>query len=228
MFSKNFNFLFLFVLLLYLFFPTTNSSMDAYAYAGYVKYNLSLFTPHHLLYNPFIYVLKTIFETLHPALRILEFSKAINSIFAVINLIILKDILKLQGLKTKDIVWYVLLVAFSFSLWRYGTENETYILPSTFSLLGSFYFLKFSKTENTLPLFLSGLFLTIACLFHQLAILWWLGILIGSYIKSRSIPKTLLYSVSFIIVPVVYIHFSDTILRTPTNIDRKYSQLYFT
>lgn len=203
--QKNYHLLLLSVFVIYLLLPTNNSSMDAYAYAGYVKYNILLFTPHHLLYNPFIYLINECLEAVSITTDILQLSKIINSSFAVINLMVIKNILKLQQVKQKDIIGYLLIIAFSFSLWRFGTENETYILPSTFSLLGSYYFLKFSKTDKATPLLLSGFFLAIACLFHQLCIFWWLGLLIGSFLTSKKLKTALLYSLPFIIVPISYL-----------------------
>ena len=44
------------ILFLYLYFPNNNSSWDGYVYAAQVKYNVDMFQPHHLLYNPLIRV----------------------------------------------------------------------------------------------------------------------------------------------------------------------------
>ena len=55
---------FILIFLLYILFPNNNSSLDSYAYAGYVKYNYFLFTPHHLFSNGIIYVLLQPFKYL--------------------------------------------------------------------------------------------------------------------------------------------------------------------
>ena len=85
--------IFILILLLYIFFPTNNSSLDSYAYAGYLKYNHYLFTPHHLFSNGIIYLLIQPFKYLGVHFDILLFSKIINSLFQIINLLIFYKIL---------------------------------------------------------------------------------------------------------------------------------------
>jgi len=139
---------FILIFLSYILFPTNNSSLDSYAYAGYVKYNYYLFTPHHLFSNVIIYVLLLPFKYLGISIDILLFSKIVNSLFQLINLFIFYKILTFLKIKERTKLLYILILAFSFSLWRYGTENETYIIPIGFSLLGSYYFLKNIKRAN--------------------------------------------------------------------------------
>ena len=84
---------FILIFLSYILFPTNNSSLDSYAYAGYVKYNYYLFTPHHLFSNVIIYVLLLPFKYLGISIDILLFSKIVNSLFQLINLFIFYKIL---------------------------------------------------------------------------------------------------------------------------------------
>ena len=188
----------------YVFFPTNNSTLDAYAYAGYTKYNYFLFTPHHLLHNPLIFFLNFLLQSVGIKIEILVLSKIVNSIFALLNLIVLKKILTELKIPKEETLIYLLILGFSFSLWRYGTENETYIIPNTFSLLGSLFFLKFIHTNDNRKLFFSGFFTMISCLFHQLYIFWWLGLLTGSFLKKKLVKTFFLYATPFILVPIVY------------------------
>jgi hypothetical protein len=196
---------FILIFLSYVFFPTNNSSLDSYAYAGYVKYNYCLFTPHHLFSNGIIYVLLQPFKYLGVRIDILFFSKIVNSIFQLINLLIFYKILTFLKINEKTKLLYILILAFSFSLWRYGTENETYIIPISFSLLGSYYFLKNIKRSKTLYLILSSLFGVLACLFHQIHFFWWFGILFGFYFYNRRFKTIYLYLIPALLVPLSYI-----------------------
>lgn len=196
---------FVLIFLSYILFPTNNSSLDSYAYAGYVKYNHYLFTPHHLFSNVIIYVLLLPFKYLGINIDILLFSKIVNSIFQLINLLIFYKILTFLKINDKKKLLYILILAFSFSLWRYGTENETYIIPIGFSLLGSYYFLKNINKSKTLYIILSSFFGVLACLFHQIHFFWWLGILFGFFLYKRSFKTIYLYLTPTFLVPLSYI-----------------------
>jgi len=191
--------------ILYLLFPTNNSSLDAYAYAAQIKFGQHLFSSHHLLYNAFIYIIIYPIKQLFENVDILLLSKYINSIFVLINLIIFYQILSKLNLVKKEKLLYVLIIGFSFSLWRYGTENETYIIPIAFSLLGSLYCLKYIKDNHVKYIFYSGLFATIACLFHQVHFFWWLGLFVGTIICIKKSTPIFIYSLTALIVPIVYL-----------------------
>lgn len=196
---------FILIFLSYILFPTNNSSLDSYAYAGYVKYNYYLFTPHHLFSNVIIYVLLLPFKYLGISIDILLFGKLVNSIFQLINLFIFYKILTYLKIKEKTKLLYILILAFSFSLWRYGTENETYIIPIGFSLLGSYYFLRNITKSKTSYIILSSFFGVLACLFHQLHFFWWFGILFGFFLYRRSFKVIYLYLIPALLVPLSYI-----------------------
>lgn len=193
------------IALLYLLFPTSNSTLDSYVYAAYVKYNHYLFTPHHLFSNALIYVLIKPLHFLGFHVDILLFSKWVNSIFQIINLYILYHLLGLLKLQEKTKLYWVLFLAFSFSLWRYGTENEAYIVPITFSLLGSLYLLKFIYKQKSKYILLSGLYAAVACLFHQIHFFWWVGLLVGVYLYSKQFKTLVVYILPALLVPVSYV-----------------------
>ena len=195
----------LFITLLYLFFPTNNSTLDAYGYATSIRYGEELFKPHHLLYNVFQYFIYKLAILLNFNISALALSKMVNSIFQFGNLFLVYLILKNLKVKYPEILYIILILGFGHSAIRFGTENENYIIPITFSLLGSYYFLKFTQIHKKYYLFLSGLFASIACLFHQIHIFWWLGLLFGVLLYFKKLKYVLYYSVSVLIIPISYI-----------------------
>ena len=196
--------MFAIVFVLYILFPTNNSSLDAYAYAGYVEYNSYLFKPHHLLSHALVYVLAAPFEVIGISVDALWFGKLINALFQVINLWVFYRILLRLNIDKKQILSIVLVLGFSCNLWQYSTENEVYIVPILFSLLGSLYFLKYSLQPKVKFLVFSGTFAAIACVFHQLHFFWWLGLLIGFCWMQRNLKTFLLYATPALLVPIAY------------------------
>ena len=197
--------LFLLVLLVYALFPTQNSSLDAYAYAAEIKYGENLFSPHHLLYNAFLFSLKVIFELIFENIDVLLMSKLINSFFVVSTLFLVLKILENLKISLKEIVLLIIIVAFSFNMLRFGTENEAYVIPLFFSVLGSYCFLNHINKPNLTSVFFSGMFASIACLFHQIHFFWWLGLLIGLFLCFKRVDQVITYISSAIIVPVTYV-----------------------
>lgn len=198
-------FVFIMIGVLYFIFPTHNSTLDAYNYAASVKYSENLFSPHHLLYNAFIYSILHPLLWVFPNMDALSFSKVINTFFVIGILIILFKLLtQLKFQKNEALLW-ITGIAFSYNFLRYGTENETYIIPVFFSVWGSYYFLKYVQNPRYFYIFLSGLLASIACLFHQIHFFWWLGLLLGVIFYIYNIKTIFYYSISAIIVPVVYL-----------------------
>lgn len=192
------------VFLFYIFFPNNYSYWDAYSYAGHIKYEMGLFSPHHLFYNPVIFLVKKILELFSMNPDVLLLGKYLNSIFQLFNLIILLKILRLLKVSSSTINWLILLVGFSFNLWRFGTENEVYIMPITFSLLGSFYLIKYLRDQKGVFILLSSLFAAIACLFHQIHFFWWLGLMFGFFAVHKSFKTLFLFTLPAWIVPLGY------------------------
>lgn len=207
----------IFFLFLYLLLPTTNSSIDSWGFAAYVKQEKNLFLSHHLLYNAlgFLWVkslsLFGTFDTLH-------LLKVLNALFAALTLYVLGMVLKQKGLESKrNFIW----VAFAGSTWvimRFATENETYIIPLFFSLLGSYFFIKGNNDSQTKWFFISGLFSAIACLFHQVMFFWWLSILIGVVFRRKFKP-IVWFALPALIVPVLYVLVLTYYYAQPLTID---------
>ena len=131
-----------------------------------------------------------------------------NSIFAVLSCVVLFRILKsISDNPLKSLV-LTSMVAFSFGFWRFATENENYIVPIFFSLLGSFYFIKshIRRIYSNKYILLSGIFATIACLYHQIHIFWFIGLLFGwVWIDGKmNLKRGIIYASTFIIAPMAY------------------------
>jgi hypothetical protein len=191
----------LFFFALYLIFPSGFSTTDGWNYAAEIKYAGEIFHPHHLLYNAFGYVF--CYLPSKAGLGILECLKAMNAIFAVLALFVVQMILRRFDKNELYVIEVTCLAGFSFSVMRFATENETYILPLFFALIASYNFLKFSLTTNQKYAFYAGIWMTISVLFHQIFIFWWLGILAGIIISKRTKPVLWYILISFT-GPIIY------------------------
>lgn len=197
--------IFIFFLFLYLSFPTHNSTIDAYAYAVSVKYGISIFYPHHLLYNIPGSLMFNFLEFIGAPSDVLSLMKILNAFFAVFCLLLLKNIFFNLKIPVNKIIALLIFTGSSFGVMRYATENETYIIPIFFSLLGTLYFLKYINCSKNIYILISSLSGGIACLFHQLHFAWWLGLLITILIWNRNLKTLLIYCIPAIIVPIAYI-----------------------
>jgi len=190
----------------YLLLPNNNQTLDSWTYAYNVKFGEELFNAHHLLYNWFMYYLKLITKLYN--INTMKFMQFINGVFSISSLLFLYLILlKIHNNKSKSITWTIL-VGCTFALLRYGTENETYILPIFFSIVASYFLILFFKrNSNFRLLIISGLFASISCLLHQVHFFWWLAILLGLFFFSaeKRIKRTTYFVLPALIVPITYI-----------------------
>ncbi len=187
---------------LYLFFPTHNSSTDAWYYAASVKYGKDLFLPHHLFHSAFLWIFYKILS-FFTEIDAMAFCKAMNALFATILMAIFARFLSFFHKKDSEIAAWTFLVGVSFAVWRYATENETYILPLIFSLLASFFFIQNIEKKTWQNALLSGFLAAFACLFHQLQIVWALGLGI-SWLFYAMKKEAFAYIFPFLIVPIAY------------------------
>ncbi len=188
---------------IYMLLPTSNSTIDAWFFAGNVKNGESLFLSHHLFYNAFgfIWVNAIGFFIKIDTLKLLII---LNAVFAAATLYMLGLTLRLIGVEGKRAILWVALLGSSWAIMRYATENETYIIPLFFSLLGSYCFIKSLKDNRLHILFLSGLFAATACLFHQVMFFWWLSLLIGVAYR-RKVKSFVWFALPALIVPISYV-----------------------
>lgn len=193
-----------FFLLVYLLFPTNNSTVDGWGYAEEIKYGYNLFRSHHLLYNALGFVLLKALGLVGINADVLAFMKVLNAVAAFGILLVFRWYLNLQSLSNKAINGWLFFVGSAFGLWRFAVENETYLIPIFFSLLGSVFFALFSRKRESHFLFWSAVFASLACLFHQLQIFWWIALFVGLLMhKSRRLAWSFLAVSS--IVPFVYL-----------------------
>jgi hypothetical protein len=197
-------------LLIYLIFPCRNSGIDAYDYAANIKWGQDIFFPHHLLYNAFHFLIYKFLIFIGLNTDVLALMKAVNALFAAFCLLVLYLILKAINSDNTDKtivkknLALILFAGSSFAFMRFATENETYIIPLFWSLLASYYFLKHLQNNQLGSLFLSGLFATIACLFHQIHILWYIGLFLGIIIYKRSLLRILAILLPGLLIPFIY------------------------
>ncbi len=193
-----------FFLLVYLLFPSHNSSIDAYYYAASIRYSGELFHPHHLLYNLTGYIFLKAVECIGIFPDVLAFLKIINALVAALCLAAAASIFRQMGKDKTEISGYLILAGSSFVLWRFATENETYLFPLALSLFASFYFIHYLKIREMRYLFLAGIFGSLAMLYHQIHLFWWLGLFIGVIVHIRRWKAVLLYGLPALLVPFAY------------------------
>lgn len=193
----------------YLSLPNNNASLDAYDYACSAKYGVDLFHPHHLLFNGFFHLEYKLLENIIPSIDVLKMMQATNALFALGTLIIAYQALKkvCSSSKSKALIMFC---ACTFGMLRFATEGETYIIPLFFCLLSSLFFIKVIKDPRATGAkyfsfaFLSGLSFAVACLFHQTALFWGIGLWVGFILGNRRI-SLLIFSLASLMIPIVYI-----------------------
>lgn len=191
------------IVIIYLFLPTNNASLDAYDYACSAKYGIDLFHPHHLLFNGFFHLEYKFLGGIFPSIDVLKMMQATNALFALGTLAIAYYALKMisSDAKSKALVF---LCACTFGMLRFATEAETYIIPLFFSLLSTLLFIKEMKADNAKYASWCGLSFSMACLFHQTALFWGIGLLIGFFIANKK-GSALWFSLTSLTIPIVYI-----------------------
>lgn len=195
----------LFFLVIYLLFPTNNSSIDAYYYAASIKHSGEMFHPHHLLYNYTGSLFLKITQVFGFSPDVLTFLKSLNALIAALCLFIVNRILVKLGKDPGEIAGFLILSGSNFAIWRFATENETYIFPLAFSLLASLGFINYLKNQKPGQIVLSGIAASIAVLYHQIHLFWWVILLVGLVVYFRRWKVFLLYSLPAILIPVGYI-----------------------
>lgn len=190
------------ILLLYAFGANNNSSIDAWSYAADIQNGDHLLQPHHLLYDVMGYLWVQVMGSFLPFAAI-ELLKLMNALFATVALFVLSQILGELGVGARRIFYLLIFVGASWGVMRYATENEAYIVPIVFSLLGSLYFIRAICRNSARLLLISGFFAAIATLFHQVMFFWWVALLIGVAYQGR-LKNFLLFVMPALVVPIVY------------------------
>lgn len=192
----------LIILCLYLLLPSGLSTTDAWYSAASIRYCSEIFRPHHLLYNALGLAFTWISSKAD--FDVLASMKVMNALFAFLVLIVIQEILFSFRFIEKQVVIISCAAGLTFSILRFATENETYIVPLFFALLASLNWVKFINGRQDRYALYSGLSAATAVLFHQIYIFWWLGLLTGLIIGGRK-KAALLYSLVSLIGPVIYL-----------------------
>ncbi|WP_205501091.1 glycosyltransferase family 39 protein [Rufibacter psychrotolerans] len=191
--------------LVYAAFPTQNSTSDAYDYAACVKWQVDLWQPHHLLYNITGLGAYTLVHRLGLPVAPLELMQFLNSLFAGASLWVLWRIIAPRQKSRAVQAGLLLLAGASLGTLRYATENETYIIPLFFSLLGSYFWATFQESGQKRHLLWSSFWAAWACLYHQIHFFWWLGLLLHFLLdQKRSWKLALWFVVPALVVPLGY------------------------
>lgn len=186
----------------YLFLPSQNMSADAISYAADVKFGYDLLQPHHLLYNGFMWLLYRPIEALGIGIGTAAFMCCINALFSLSTLAMLYATIK--RIATEQTALALMVFAGScFGFMRYTFECEVYIPPLFFSIVSSYFFVRYSTENRLWQVLFMGLAASLACLFHQVHLFWGIALFIG--IASLKRYRDLcIYAAVTIIVPAVY------------------------
>lgn len=193
--------------LVYLFYPAANSTIDAWYYAAAIRHGHALFLPHHLLYNALYFALLKMVTFFSVKIEALAFTKMLNALFAGLGLLMIQKILSKMKITPAFQVIALLITGFSFGYWRFAIENETYILPLSFSLMASFSYLQFLHSRRVYLLILCGVLASLAALFHQIHIAWWIGLAIGLWMSEKNGERKnlLLFGLTALLIPLAYL-----------------------
>jgi len=182
-----------------LLFVTIGHTGDGWGYAADVLranswQSTELVSAHHLFYNYLCYALNPIFisSNINP----INGFTAMNWIFYGLTIFVFYRVLLALNYNKKESIWWSLLIAGCFGLLRFSLENETYILPLFFALLGSHFISNF-KNSNSHE-YLGFTLLAISVLFHQSYIFWFFAFAINAISRQRFIP--IFISVSIIVI----------------------------
>jgi hypothetical protein len=191
--------------LVYAVLPTQNPTSDAYDYAACVRWRVDLWQPHHLLYNITGLGIYTLVRALKIPVPPLELMQFLNSIFAGASLLVLWRILTRLQQNAKVLAGLLLLAGSSLGTMRYATENETYIIPLFFSLLGTFFWLRFQEHGRQTDMMWSSFWAAFACLYHQVHFFWWLGLGVSFlFLPKKNKKQFFWFLLPALVVPLVY------------------------
>ncbi len=191
------------IFIIYFFFPNNNFSLDSLGYGSEVKHGGNLFAAHHLLYNFFNWIVYKTISFVIPTIDALRLMQFVNAVFAIGSLLLLRKIIIKQ---VNDVVKsniLTLFVASCFGIMRFAVEAEAYIIPIFLSLSASFFFYQFLINKKIANVFLSGIFISAACLFHQIHLFWGIALFAG-FLRIRNLKSIIAFCLTVLLVPIVY------------------------
>ncbi len=142
-----------------------------------------------------------------PFIEPLSLMKVINALAAGIMLVYVKKILTSLNIHFAN--YFVFFIGTCFGVMRFATENETYLLPLLFSVMGTHLFLVYTQRKLLKYLFLSALCFATSALFHQIHIFWYLGFILALFLENKKdIKQWMVFSVTGgLLISVTYLFF---------------------
>lgn len=194
---------------LYLALPNRNYGWDAVEYIQRINSGTlgSLFHPHHLLYNAIGHISLQGLNAIGINVATPDLMQILNSIVALISLVLFYLVLLMFTRKVLTAAVFTLLLGFTNVIWEYSVEVEVYIFGLVFliaSLLIITRYLSGDKKPGIYAMLGLGLLGSLACLIHQMHILFALVImifiiLVGANLKAR-IKMAALYATPMVLV----------------------------
>ncbi len=184
-------------------------SSDGWGYAADVLKG-DLLSAHHILYNPWCFIQYKVFS----------FSKIDPiSLFVLTNIIasgmclyVLLLVLEKYTVNRQFHFVWILICAGCFGFQRYFLDNETYTMPLLAALIGTLFYTKAMghnrQNPNRKQLLVAFLGFSLAVLFHQSYIFWFLSYAIP-LIQKRRLYIPILYSVCIALVYVFCSRYSN-------------------
>jgi hypothetical protein len=189
-------------LVLYIVLPSGFSTTDSWNYAASIRHSGEFFQPYHLLYNSLGYLFCYIPAS--AGADTLGCLKIMNALFAVLTILTVQTILRSLGKSERIVVSVSCIAGFSFSLMRFATENETYIVPLSLALWATYFYIGFVRSGNVKNALYAGTLTSAAILFHVTYIFWWTALLTG-FIAAKKLKPLMSYLTVSLIVPLVYL-----------------------
>jgi hypothetical protein len=202
----------------FLLFPNKNPLSDSLTYAGNVRWNEQLFFSHHLLYCWFNSLINNLLQVFLIKVDTLAMMAFVNGIFAVFCLFTFQKTLLLQNNDTKHANIWTFFAACSFGFMRFAVEAEAYIIPLFFSLLATFFYIKYLKNNKLQNILFSSLAISLAVLFHQIALIWGVGLFIG-FLFKKNFNHILLFALPTLSVLLIYSLIMTCINKIPFSIE---------
>jgi hypothetical protein len=191
-------------LIVYLLLPVKVSSTDGFTFAYQIKEGVELFSPHHLFYNIQGYLWVGLTGWLGN-FDVLASLKVFNAITAVICLLLLNLLMDYRGVTLQKRIIWLLLVGSSWGVMRFATENETYLAPLVYALLGSLFFSRYTSTGKDKFLVMAGASTAFAALVHQIHFFWWLSLLLALLAHRKPVRAIFSYALPALMVPLAYV-----------------------
>ena len=189
--------------ILYGIFANQNEGIDAWFYAASIKHQDQIWQAHHLLFNAVQWCFWKCLCFIKLPIAPLRSIQLLNSLGAGLALYTVYAILLQWGKSYKTALVSMSFVGACFSMMRFASSAETYILPICFSLLATYYYGK-QQNRPFLYLLVTGLLCSMSILLHQVQIWWTLALLSTTLYADGLTKKSLAFVLGLTLVPLSY------------------------